>query len=127
MVIEVGGVKFSLNSKHVLKFNDGESKTEIDFGLPTPEELKNKKGTRRLTERFVILAYDGLNYSLNSKLILKIKDKNGLLGMNFTRPNKTELGAKSGTRPILKEISYLNQTITDQSYYVYTSQMINSN
>uniref|UniRef100_A0A094ZWA5 Uncharacterized protein n=1 Tax=Schistosoma haematobium TaxID=6185 RepID=A0A094ZWA5_SCHHA len=50
MIIEVGGVKFSLNSKQVLKFNDGESKTEIDFGSPTPEELKNKKGTRRLTE-----------------------------------------------------------------------------
>ncbi|VDP23633.1 unnamed protein product [Schistosoma margrebowiei] len=52
MIIEVGGVKFSLNSKQVLKFNDGESKTEIDFGSPTPEELKNKKGTRRLTEYF---------------------------------------------------------------------------
>uniref|UniRef100_A0A3Q0KBC1 GH97_N domain-containing protein n=1 Tax=Schistosoma mansoni TaxID=6183 RepID=A0A3Q0KBC1_SCHMA len=52
MVIEVGGVKFSLNSKQVLKFNDGESKTEIDFGAPTPEELENKHGTRRITEYF---------------------------------------------------------------------------
>ncbi|KAH8876758.1 hypothetical protein KSF78_0005042 [Schistosoma japonicum] len=52
MVIDIGGVKFSLNSKLILKVDDGESHTKIDFARPTPEELKNMKGTRKVTDYF---------------------------------------------------------------------------
>ncbi|CAH8850730.1 unnamed protein product [Trichobilharzia szidati] len=50
MILTIDGVKYSLDSKLVLKVDDGKCWTKIDFTRPTEAELKAKKGTRQVTD-----------------------------------------------------------------------------
>ncbi|KAH8876756.1 hypothetical protein EWB00_005793 [Schistosoma japonicum] len=75
---------------------------EDDATKRIPFEI-NKQGD-------MVLLFDGMKYSLDSNLKLKIGDEDCWLTMDFARPTKAEIEAKSGTRVMTEGCNPDNQT-----------------